>query len=243
MKLVRADGHQQQQWALANDHTRTIARILCEHIGDNALVRSATQILKLLNGEAYENLDQKLQELGALYTLDPSDEFAVPPTYIVELMQAIHELYCQPLCRRLYRQQKEQIDSLRGAVVERLGLELIQHRYADTEECANSRRFLDQRNVTITLQEVDVAAISPERFQLEGYECKMKAYACADHDCRDLEYLYNAANEEGYRVQVGVISLDLSKYIEKRLEQLDAARCIRAFGVDALNKLQYSPFE
>lgn len=43
MKLVRADGHQQYQWALANSHTQTIASILSEHMNDKKLSLSLGQ--------------------------------------------------------------------------------------------------------------------------------------------------------------------------------------------------------
>ena len=47
MKLVRADGHQQQQWALNNAHTQTIARILSECIeNDTNIFQEVTYILR-----------------------------------------------------------------------------------------------------------------------------------------------------------------------------------------------------
>lgn len=243
MRLVRADGHQQQQWALANIHTRNIARILSEHIDDDeTLIREVAQILQKFDGEAYDGLAQKLDNIRAFYELDASEEQHIVPDYIIELLQALYELYHQPL-HILYQQRREQIDSLRGAVVERLGLELIKPRYNENDECANSRRFVDQHDTRITFQEVDIAAISEERRQLEAYECKMKAHHFVDHDRSDLEFLYNAAKEEDYQVQVGVISLDPSKLVERRLGWLNAAPCIQSYGVDVLGELQYSPFE
>lgn len=242
MKLVRADGHRQYQWALTNLHTQTIASILSEHINDTDLLLAIARILQNLNGEVYDSLDLELASVRALYKLIGSEERSAIPDYVTELLQAVYELYHQPRSV-LYSSLKDQINSLRGAVVERLALELIGPRYLQNDECANSRRFVDQHNRTITLHEIDIAALSHDKRQLEGYECKMRAVAFENHDRLDLEYLHRVATEEDYRVQVGVISLDPSKLIEKRLRRLNASSCVQAFGVDVLRELQYSPFE
>jgi hypothetical protein len=86
-------------------------------------------------------------------------------------------------------------------------------------------------------------ALSYEWRQLEGYECKVKAIGLENHNCLDLAYLHRIAAEEDYQEQVGVVSFDASRLVEKRLKVLSAARCIRAYGNEALNRLQYSPFE
>lgn len=242
MKLVRADGHQQQQWALTNQYTRKIARILNEHIEDVVLVRAVAQTLKQCTGEWHDGLDQKLSDIRVLYTRRNAGENVPIPEHVTELLQAIHELYHQP-CSALYSNLKDQINSLRGAVVERLALELIEHRYGENDECANSRRFFDRYGKAITLQEIDLAALSHHRRQLEGYECKLKAVSIEHHDCVDLAYLYRTALEEDYQAQVGVISLDPGRLVEVRLKRLNAALCIHAFGTDVLDELQYSPFE
>jgi hypothetical protein len=242
MKLVRADGHQQQQWALSNKQTQTIAQILSEHIDNSTLVRAVARVLQNLNGEYHTDLEQKLADIRGLYEFNTPEEPDNAPDYIVNLLQAIYELYHQPL-HGLYQYIEEQINSLRGAVVERLGLELIRYRYQHSSECANSRRFVDQHNRIITLQEVDIAALSHIRLQLEGYECKMKAVSLENHDCVDLEYLHKAGIKENYQVNVGIISFDASSTIKRRLNKLQAAPCIQAYGVETLNELEYSPFE
>lgn len=243
MKLIRADGHQQQQWALANVYTRKIARILSEHFNDDStLIREVSSILQKCTGEMYGDLDRKLAYIRAFYELDdPPGEICSFPEYISELLHALHELYYQPR-HGLYRRIEEQINSLRGAVVELLGIALIKPRYSQEDECANSRYFVDQKNQKITLQEVDIAALSSARHQLEGYECKMKAISLMNDDCSDLEYLYIRAEEEEYQAHVGVISLDPSKMVIRRLEHLSAASCIQAYGVDMLGELRNAPF-
>src|SRR5207244_2285324 len=123
MELVRADGHQQQQWALANVHTKTIARILSEHLDDDA--------------------------------------------------------------------------TLLRAVVELLGLALIKPRYGlASDECANSRRFFSSQSREKNLREVDIAAISHMRCQLEGYECKLNARYFVNINLVDLAWIYKEAGEE-----------------------------------------------
>jgi hypothetical protein len=128
-------------------------------------------------------------------------------------------------------------------VLERLALELIRPRYGSNDECANSRRVIDERSKIITIHEIDIAALSYERRQLECYECKIKAISLENRNRLDLEYVHRIATKEDYRVQVGVVSLDPSKLVKHRLRRLEAARCIQAYGVDVLNELQYSQFE
>lgn len=243
MKLVRADGHQQQQWALTNVHTCKIAKILCEHFDDdNTLIKEVASILQKFTGQAYDDLDRKLANIRDLYMLDDPEEISSLPAYISELLYALHELYYQPR-NGLYRRIEEQIDSLRGAVVELIGLELIKSRYSHEDECANSRCFVNRQNMKITLQEVDIAAISFTRHQLEAYECKMKAISLMNDDCIDLKYLYEAAEDEYYQAHVGIISLDPTKMIIRRLRYLCANSCIQAYGVDMLGELRNSPFK
>lgn len=241
MKLVRADGHQQQQWALANIYTQTVARILSEHLDDDAtLLRETARVLRRYTGEMYlesgfDKLDRQLSHINNLYE--------IAPDYISQLLDALRNLYRHPL-DRLFGCLEEQINSLRGAVVELLGLALISPRYnLDSDECANSRRFFDQKDVKITLQEVDIATISRVRRQLECYECKLKVLNFDNADRMDLEYVYNAAGKEDYAAHVGVISFDTSSMVIRRLDDLDAANCIQAYGLDALSDLQYSPFD
>ncbi|MEO7022248.1 MAG: hypothetical protein ABI234_19020 [Ktedonobacteraceae bacterium] len=242
MRLIRADGHQQQQWALVHVHTQTIARIFSEHISDFVLIIAIAQVLQKCTGEMHDDLDQKLTNIRNLYQQNSSKVHIPVPDYIIELLQALHELYYQPR-NRLYKQVGEQINSLRGAVVELIGLKLIKPRYNQEDECANSRRFVDRHNTKITLQEVDIAALSHTRHQLEGYECKTKAVALMNDDRIDLEYLYKAALEENYQAHVGVISLDPTKMVLKRLRHLGADDCVQAYGVDMLRDLHYSPFD
>jgi len=242
MKLIHADGHPQQQWALTNHYAQRIASILNEHIEDVVLVRTVAQTLKQCTGEWHNDLDRKLSKIRVLYTRHNAEENIPVPNHVTELLEAIHELYHQPRSA-LYSDLKEQIDSLRGAVLERLAFELIKHRYGENDECANSRRFFDRYGKVVTLQEIDLAALSHYPRHLEGYECKLKALSIEHHDCIDLAYLYRRALEEDYQAQVGVVSLDPSRLVERRLRRLSAALCIHAFGVDALDELQYSPFE
>jgi hypothetical protein len=242
MKLVRADGHQQQQWSLANPYTQTVVSLLHAYMDDTDLLPTIARVLQDIHGELFDRLDQELAHVRELYEAARSEEEDAIPAYVTELLDAIYELYHQPRSV-LFPNQREQINSLRGAVVERLGLELIKHRYRGNDECANSRRFLDKNTMEITLQEVDVAALSCQRGELEGYECKLKAMALANHDCLDLECLYRAAAEEEFRAQVGVISFDATKMVERRLRHFQTAPCVLAYGVDGFDELEYNPFD
>jgi hypothetical protein len=248
MELVRADGHQQQQWALANVHTQTIARILSEHLDDDTtLLRAVAEILRQYTGARYiedghDSLDQRFADIRDFYELN-AKELILVPIYVSDLLDALRSLYCHPL-DSLFGSIEEQINSLRGAVVELLGLALIKPRYIlASDECANSRRFFSTQSREKNLREVDIAAISYSRRQLEGYECKLNARYFVNINLVDLAWIHKEAGKEDYLAHVGVISFDNSQQVERRLKFLSADVCIQAYGLDALSDLQYSPFD
>lgn len=247
MDLVPAEGNQQQQWALHNPYTQRIARIFSEHLDDATLLRASAQILQQYTGERYveegpDSLDQKLADIRDYYQLNAKEPFPVP-SYASELLDTLRDLYSHTL-DSLFGSIEERINSLRGAIVELLGLALIKPRYdLASDECANSRRFSNPRSREKNLWEVDIAAISYTRRQLEGYECKLKAHYFVNKNLIDLVWIYKEAEREDYLAQVGVISFDNSQKVERRLRFLSADECIQAYGLDALTELQYSPFD
>jgi hypothetical protein len=248
MELVPAEGNQQQQWALHSPYTQRIARIFSEHLDDDAtLLRAVAKILQQYTGERYveegfDSLDQKLADILDYYQLNAKELLPVP-SYASELLDALCDLYSHTL-DSLFGSIEERINSLRGAIVELLGLALIKPRYdLASDKCANSRRFLNPRSREKNLWEVDIAAISYMRRQLEGYECKLNALYFANKNLIDLAWIYQEAEREDYLAHVGVISFDNSQKVERRLRFLSADGCIQAYGLDVLTELQYSPFD
>jgi len=232
MKLVSAEGSQQQQYALSNTYARNVAHILAEHIEDAPdLLPVISEILQKYTGHKHENVTNKLNSIGSLYEKESDGE---APDYIINLLSALENVY---------QCSAEQIDRLRGAIVELLGRELICPRYRTSGECANSRRFVNSRNEEVTIQEVDVAAISYLHSQLEGYECKIKSASVMHDDCVDLAYLAKKSEEESYQAHVGIISLDPDKMIARRLNRLDTEQCIQVYGIESIKELKYSPFD
>ncbi len=231
MKLVSAEGNQQQQRALNNVYAREIAHILVEHIEDVPdLLQVISEILQRCTGDKHGDITNKLNSIRILYE-NQSDGKA--PDYIIKLVSALEKVYQHP---------KEQIDHLRGAIVELLGRALICPRYR-SGECANSRRFVNSRNKEVTIQEVDVAAISYFYFQLEGYECKIKSISLMHDDCVDLAYLAKEAQEESYQAHIGIISLDPDKMVARNIRRLTGEQCIQVYGVESIKELKYSPFD
>lgn len=231
MKLVSAEGNQQQQRALNNVYAREIAHILAEHIEDIPdLLQVISEILQKYTGDKHEGIAHKLSSILILYENQLDGK---APNYIIKLVSALEKLYQSP---------KEQIDHLRGAIVELLGRALICPRYR-SGECANSRRFVNSCNREVTIQEVDVAAISYLYFQLEGYECKIKSISLMHDDCVDLAYLVREAQKESYQAHVGIISLDPDKMVARNIRRLNGEQCIQVYGIESIKELKYSPFD
>jgi hypothetical protein len=237
MRLVRADGNVRMQNALSHRNVHTIVDILIEHRDTLEIVAGLLQtyvdskdpgIAKALNGirAVYSNIDEQ----GNI----------IVPLHITKLVDALD---------RLYRENIEDVKSQRGAIVEVFGRKFVCSRYNTGEECANSRRFEDEQRRRITIQELDIAALSMTRRHIEGYECKLKVRGLISEDCVDLAYLIKAAQEEGYHANVGVISFDSDrdvarrlKYFQPVLEHLPSSKNIRVYGLESIELLQYSPF-
>jgi hypothetical protein len=109
------------------------------------------------------------------------------------------------------------------------------------DECHNDYRFEDNRGKYVT-EQVDVAALSHEKRQVEGYECKQKAAGIDSPDCTSLVYLTQVAQEEGYRTNVGFVTFDDERLIRRKVARLHSSKVLRAYGLDNLKLLQNSPF-
>lgn len=166
----------------------------------------------------------------------------IVPTHIVSLTETLF---------KLYQQDAEKVRYQRGAVVELFARRLVCQRYKNDQECSNSRAFVDDHNQRITIQEVDVAALSTVRLQVEGYECKMKAQLLESSDCIDLVYLIMAARKGNYRVNVGIVSFDSDKKVLRRLDNVRSVithlpapilNKIQIYGLDSIEKLREYPF-
>jgi hypothetical protein len=231
MKLIRADGNIELQRALTNPYVRTIVDIF---IKDKEALMLAAELLKTHIKREQPGLKEKLAALLTYYKRLDAVGNVVIPAHITKLVEAIE---------RLYMQNNEKIEMQRGAIVELLAYSFISPRYGSHDFCSNSRRFYDEHNKPITLQEVDVAALSHERRQLEAYECKIKVVGLMHDDCVDLEYLVDESERYGYTANIGVISFDHDRIVERRLEKLQTLKFIKAYGLESLHDLQDSPFE
>jgi hypothetical protein len=217
---------------LKNSYACDVAHILAEHIEDVPdLLQVISEILQKYTGNKHEEVFTKLNSVRILYEKEPDGK---APDYIIKLVSALEYIY---------HYSAEQIDCLRGAIVELLGRDLICPRYRSDGECANSRRFVTGYNEEVTIQEIDVAAISHVHLQLEGYECKMKSNYIMHDDCIDLAYLAKKSEEESYQAHVGIISLDPDKMVVRRLNRLDAQQYIQVYGIESIRELKYSPFD
>lgn len=91
-------------------------------------------------------------------------------------------------------------------------------------------------------EQVDVAALSQNKLQVEGYECKLKASGIESSDCTSLVHLAEVAQEEGYRTNVGFVTFDDDKPIRRKIAHLHPSPTLKAYGLDNLWLLRNNPF-
>jgi hypothetical protein len=238
MKLVRAEGNVRMQQALAHSYVRTIVDILLQHRDTLGFV---AEVLQTFTRPDESGLARMLAGIRTAYSQLDAEGNTVIPIYIASLTETLE---------KLYRQNIEKIGDQRGAIVELFVRKLVCPRYDNDQQCANSRRFEDDRGRLITTQEVDVAALSHDRRHIEGYECKLKATGLTSDDCIDLAFLLKSAQEAGYRANVGVVSFDSDRTVKRRLRHLQAViehlasvRSIKAYGLESVELLRNDPFE
>lgn len=229
MRLIPASGDPRLQRALANSYVHTIVDILLAETNPNIFALVA-RLLQKYTQHAQTGLEEALQHLQ-IYQRLLQPEGETTPEHILTLTKAIHNLY---------QQSDEEIKLLRGAIVEVFTFELVRPRYRPGE-CLSNQRFLDGHGKQVTDQ-VDVAAISREKYEIEGYECKIKVDGIDSSDCTSLSYLVEVAQNSDYRTHVGIVTFDEETMMKRRLARLAPAPSINLYGLNSIFDLIYSPF-
>jgi hypothetical protein len=230
MRLVPAGGSPQMQRALIHRHVRTIAQILLQYLEQPGLLRAVASILQTYENRAQVGLETDLEYLR-LNQSRPGDAGLTPPSHVVELIQTL---------RSLYQQRDEDIRYQRGAILEVLIYHLVAPRYK-ANECQSDHCFVDNHGRYVT-EQVDVAALSQDRRRVEGYECKLKAAGIKSSNCTSLAELADAAQEEGYRANVGFVTFDDEKPTRRKIAHLHSSPMLKAYGLDNLELLRNDPF-
>ncbi len=212
--------------AHSNSYVRTIVDILLQH---RDLLEDIADVLQTYEHRAQIGLAEDLETLR----INQRRQNLITPPHVIELTDVLHKLYQQP---------NENIKHQRGAIVELLARKIICPRYGKDEFCLNNQRFFDKQGNPITVKEVDVAALSHIRSQVEGYECKIKTAGFESYDCINLENLVDAAHDQDYNVNVGFFSLDKDTVMTKKLRHLQPPPCINLYGLDSLEKLEKFSF-
>jgi hypothetical protein len=218
------------QRALIHRHVRTIAHILFLYLEQPDLLRTVVSILQTYERHAQAGLEADLEYLRVNQSR-PGDAGLAPPSHVVELIQTLHNLY---------QQRDEDIRYQRGAILEVLVYQLVDPRYK-ANECQSNHRFVDNHGRYVT-EQVDVAALSQNKRQIEGYECKLKAAGIESSDCTGLAELADVAQEEGYRTNVGFVTFDDEKPIRRKIAHLHSSPMLKAYGLDNLGLLRNNPF-
>jgi hypothetical protein len=227
MRLVPAGGSPQMQRALTNRAVQRIALILSHH---PELLVLVAPILKFYDQRNQAGLERDLDQLR-LSQSRPSEAGLEPPAYVVELAQALHDLY---------QQRDEIIRYQRGALLEILAHSLVCPRY-QTNECQSDYRFVDEHGADVT-EQVDIAALSQSKRWIEGYECKLKAHSIGSPQCTGLIHLTEVAQQEGYRTNVGFVALDDERIISRRIARFSSSPFLKAYGLRTLWLLHDNPF-
>lgn len=228
MKLVPAGGSPRMQRALSHPYVQTIVGILLQYPDLLAIV---AELLQTYERRAQVGLEDALDALRINQQRSGSIG-QTTPGHVTELIQTLHNLYKQP---------DEDIVYHRGAIVEVLVFKLISNRY-NAGECVSNHSFVDEQGRVITDQ-VDVAALSRTKREIEGYECKLKADGIKSSDCTNLAKLATVAQHWGYHANVGVVTLDDDMYMKRKLARLQPAPVIKFYGLDTIETLRDSPFQ
>lgn len=227
MKLVPAPGSPQMQRALSHRYVHTIVDILLQY---PELLTGVARLLQTYEQHAQSGIEDALEALRIIQRR-PNATGQTIASHVIELTQTIHDLY---------QQSNEVISYQRGAIVELLAYKLVSARYAPAE-CLGNHSFHDTQGRPITGQ-VDVAALSRDRNQLEGYECKLKANSIESSDCTNLVYLAQTAQNLGYRANVGFVTFDDDMYMRRKVARFNPPSTIKFYGLDSIKTLRDNPF-
>jgi hypothetical protein len=229
MKLVPASSPGMEA-AHKHSYVQTIVKLLLQ---DRNLLRPSAMFLKQYTSCDQQGFEEKLEALRLLQSRPDVNGTVEASDHASELTKALQNLY----------RQKDQmrINYQRGAIVESLVCKLICHRYNGLNEtCLNNQRFVDNYK-DITVQEVDVAALSNSRQKVEGYECKVNPAAFEPYDCINLSNLADAAKERNYRSHVGFVSFENDSVVKLKLVRLRLPSLIKLYGLDTIESLQQLP--
>lgn len=227
MKLVPAYGSPRMQKALLHTYVHTIVGILLLHPEPLAIV---AELLQTYEHRAQTGFEEDLDALRINLRRMGSTGL-ITSKHVIELIQTLHNLYQQP---------DEDIAYQRGAIVEVLAFKLVSYRYK-SGECVSNHRFVDEQGRVVTDQ-VDVAALSRTKKEIEGYECKLKANGIKSSDLTNLTNLANVAQQWDYLANVGIVTFDDVMYMKRKLARLQPAPGIKFYGLDNIGTLQVSPF-
>lgn len=227
MKLISASSPGMEA---AHRHTnvRIIVDILLQ---DKNLLRPTAMFLKKYFSSDQPDFEKSLDALRLFLSRPDSNGIMTAPDYVITLTQTLIKLYQQ--------RDVDKIKYQRGAIVELLVRRLICHRYNRPGElCLNNQRFVENYK-DITVQEVDVAALSTSRLKVEGYECKISAASFDSYDGINLINLADAANEREYRANIGFVAFESDSIMKIKLARFQLSNVLNLYGLDSIELLQH----
>jgi hypothetical protein len=231
MILIPAPGSQDMQAAVSNRHVLKLVELLVDEVGSDLFMLIAS-IIRTIDQKTSSDFLAQIQEIRKFTQreLDENGQYIINP-YIEDLCNALTSVYEDPQRVVGYR---------RGAIVELLTYELVTL-HCSEDECKHNHRFHDASR-KYNSDQVDVAVLSHENAEIEGYTCKVNARAIQSEDCTNLHELIKRADEQHYDVHVGAVCFANSHMIDQRLKKFAAEEDIKSYGLDNLALLKQSPF-
>ena len=210
-----------------HSHVYTIVDIL---LAERSLLRPTALFLKNFINCEQENFKENLDALYLNQKRSNENGDVVTSDNVTKLIKTLLDLY--------HQRDKPRIQYQRGAIVEQLVYKLIDHRYSlPGDICQTNQRFIE--NYTdITVQEVDVAALSTARRKAEGYECKTSPNGFDSYDSINLHGLEEAAKQRQYRVNVGFVAFENDRIMEIKITKRRFPNAIKVYGLDSIETLQ-----
>jgi hypothetical protein len=227
MELISASSPGMRS-AHSHSHVHTIVYIL---LLERSLLKPTALFLKKFTSCEQERFEENLDALCLNQQRSDINGDVVTSDNVTTLIKNLANLYQQ--------RDKQKIQYQRGAIVEQLVHKLIYHRYnLPSEMCQTNQKFVDNHK-NITIQEVDVAALSTTRWKAEGYECKINTHGFDSYDSINLHDLAEAAQQRQYRVNVGFVAFENDRVMELKLANRQLPNCIKVYGLDSIEALQH----
>ncbi len=125
-------------------------------------------------------------------------------------------------------------------------VEIIAKRFlaTTTDSAVSAPEQFNPPNVQLAIEEPIIQSESQQAQVLMNVQVIStdEPFKFESSDCTSLANLVDVAQQEGYRANVGFVTLDDEKLIRRKIARLHSLPALKAYGLDNLELLQNSPF-